>query len=197
MVILFFLAEIARLMSLASPGYPPNAVNGTTVVAELHYGPGIATKAEILSGEGVFAESALDALRQWRFAAKEKGTTTVVVHFRDPNFFSTGSAKRTMDPPKGVGAGAIPRTIVDPPYPANSVAEGSVVLRAEVSPGGMVTRVETIQEIGGLTEASVGSVRQWRFQPPLDSAGRPAASTVYVVIVFRLPVNAPGRRPGE
>jgi hypothetical protein len=197
MYILLFLAEIARLLSFVAPGYPPTAVSGITVVAEVRYGPGIGTQARILSGDGAFAESAHTALQQWRFEAKQKGSTTVVIHFRDPNFFSTGSAKRALDPPPGVVVGAYPRTIVDPPYPANSIAEGSILLRADVSPSGSVTGVEPIQGIGGLTETSVSSVRQWRFQPFVNSSGRPAPSSVYVVIVFRLPVNAAARLPGE
>jgi TonB family protein len=194
---LFLLVELARLLSFVAPGYPPNAINGTTIVAEIRYGPGGRTEVKLLSGDGAFADSALAALQQWKFDSKEKSSTAVVVHFRDPNFYSTGPATRTMDPTPRSVAVPYPRTVVDPPYPPHSVSEGSVLVRADISPSGSVARAEAIQGVTGLTEASLSSVRQWRFQPARDASGRPAASTIYVVIVFRLPVNAPMRPPGE
>ena len=151
----------------------------------------------LLSGEGAFGDSALTALRQWKFDAKDKGSTTVVVHFRDPNFYSTGPATRTIDPiPRGV-TDAYPSVVVDPAYPPNSLSEGSVLIRADISPGGAVARAEAIQGVAGLTEPSLSSVRQWRFQPARDLSGRSTLSSIYVVLVFRMPVNAPARPPGR
>jgi outer membrane biosynthesis protein TonB len=195
MYTLFLLAELAHLLSFVAPGYPPNAVNGTTIIAEARYVPGGQTEVKLLNGDGAFADAALSALQKWRFDARESGSATVVVHFRDPNLYSTGPATRTIDPaPRSITV-PYPRVVVDPPYPPNFLSEGSVLIRADISPGGSVTRAEAIQGIAGLTEASLSSVRQWRFQPARDSSGRAAISSVYVVFVFRIPVNSPMRPP--
>jgi hypothetical protein len=188
-------AQIASLTSFSSPGYPPNAVAGATIVVEVRYAPGAGTEVRLLGGEGAFAQSAIEALQKWKFAAKEKGSVTVVVHFRDPNLYSTGSATRTVDPsPRGVSL-AYPQSVVDPRYPPDSLADGSVILQADISPEGAVSGIESIQAIGGLKDASIDAVRSWRFQPSRDASGRAVPAKAYVVIVFRTPVNAPSRRP--
>ena len=189
----FFAAAALRPLFIAEPGYPPNAVSGGTVVAELLLSPGGVTNVRIMSGGGAFAESAASALRAWRFLAKQKASVVVVVHFRDPNFFSTGPATRTITSTPPDVSLAYPKTVVDPVYPANSLGQGSVVLRADIAPTGTLVNTEVIKGAGSLTQASIDAVRNWTFFPAKDAKGRPIESSVFVVLVFRMPITAPAR----
>ena len=191
----FFAAGTIRPLFIAEPGYPPNAVSGGTVVAELVLSPGGLSTVRILSGGGAFAESAESALKAWRFLPKEKTSVVVVVHFRDPNFYSTGPATRTIPPAPPNLSLAYPRTVVDPVYPANSLGQGSVVIRADIAPTGALMNTEVIQSGGGLTQASVDAVRNWSFFPAKDAKGRPIESSVFAVLVFRVPVTARAQPP--
>jgi outer membrane biosynthesis protein TonB len=180
---------------MAEPGYPPNAISGGTVVAELLLSSGSVARVKILNGEaGAFGESAESALRAWRFAREQKMPVMVVVHFRDPNFYSTGPATRTVAPPPAGLVLAYPKTVVDPAYPANSMGEGCVVLRLDIAATGAVAGTDVIKEAGGLTQASIDAVRKWIFLPAKDSKGRPTESSVFAVLVFRMPV-IPTRPP--
>jgi len=191
-----FAAAVLRPTFIADPGYPPSAVSGGTVVAELLLSPGDATRVRTLSGEGgAFAESAESALSAWRFAPEQKTSVIAVVHFRDPNFYSTGPATRTITPPPSGLSLAYPRVVLDPVYPVNSLGEGSVVIRADVAPSGAVANTEVIKGTGVFTQASIDAVRQWSFFPAKDAKGRSIESSVFAVLVFRIPVTAPTRPP--
>ena len=193
---LFFAAAALRPVFIAEPGYPPNAINGGTVVAELILSSGNVARVKILNGEaGAFGESAESALSAWRFAPEQKMPVIVVVHFRDPNFYSTGPATRTVTPPPAGLVLAYPKTVVDPAYPANSLGEGSVILRVDIAASGAIADTEVIKEAGILTRAGVDAVRKWSFLPAKDARGRPAESSIFAVLVFRMPVIAPTRPP--
>jgi TonB family protein len=83
-------------------------------------------------------------------------------------------------------APALPREVVDPGYPVNSVAQGVVILAAHLDAEGQVTSIDTITGIGSLTEPAIQAVQQWKFTPARLS-GKPAPATAYVVISFVRP----------
>ena len=192
---LLFAAAALRPVSVVEPGFPPNAISGGTVVAELFLSSGKVARVKILNGEaGAFGESAEAALSAWRFAPDQKTPVIVVVQFRDPNFYSTGPATRTVAPAPAGLALAYPKTVVDPAYPANSMGEGSVILQLDVAASGAVAGTEVIKEGGNLTQAGIDAARKWSFLPAKDARGRPTQSSVFVVLVFRMPV-IPARPP--
>jgi TonB family protein len=187
---------LMQLLSVSEPGYPPNAVNGETVVARLQFSPGAPTSVRILTGGGAFADSARSALEDWKFAPDQKGTVIAVVQFRNPNYYSTGPTTRNLEPFRSDALSAYPKSVVDATYPANSLGQGAVIIRLNVDSAGTVSDTEVIRPAGDLTDASLAAVRQWRFYPAKDSNGRSEAANVYAVLVFRMPVNAPLRPPG-
>jgi hypothetical protein len=78
----------------------------------------------------------------------------------------------------------------DIPYPPNSIAIGTVVLRVEVSVVGEVTSVQPVREIVSLTEPATTAVESWKFAPAkLD--GKPIASETTVAVTFNPAVNKP------
>ena len=177
--------------TVVGPAYPPAAVAGGTVVAVLHVASGAVSKISIQQGDEPFVEPAKAALARWRFKPGETGDTLVVIDFRSPSLLSATSPSRNLDGKKALPGLAYPRKVTDPGYPPNSLAEGSVVLRAELSETGTVSDVKPLQGLGSFTSACTAAVRSWQFAPAHDQKGSASKALVYAVCVFRRPVLPP------
>ena len=76
---------------------------------------------------------------------------------------------------------------VEPSYPANAVAGGTVVLKVTVSSSGEVKDVEVSQGASGFTQQAVETVKKWKFAPAkLD--GKPFAASLSVAFSFSQPI---------
>jgi len=71
-------------LSVVDPSYPPNAVFGGTVIAELHFAAGHVESITILSGDQPFTDSCRSAFEKWKTDAKGDADELVIVHFRQP-----------------------------------------------------------------------------------------------------------------
>jgi outer membrane biosynthesis protein TonB len=78
--------------------------------------------------------------------------------------------------------------VVEPAYPPNSLGEGGVVLRLELSESGSISKVKVVQGLGDLTGSCVSAVSQWKFAPAYSGTGKSLASEAYAVFVLRRPV---------
>jgi TonB family protein len=178
-------------ISVVGPAYPPNAASGGTVIAELRFAAGKVENLKMLSGEGgAFADSCREALAQWHRDSPADGEALVIVHFRQPYLYFWGNRKEAIRPAKVEGLLPYPTFIVQPAYPADAQAQGSVVLQLSISDEGNVTDVKTIQAVGALTSPSVEAVRDWKFKPAEDAQGNRKPSIAYAVLVYRYPVLA-------
>jgi TonB family protein len=174
------------------PAYPPNAVSSGTIVAELHFHAGKMERAKILSGSGSFSDSCMSAFAGWH--SDKDGDELVIVHFHQPNLYSLSDRKEEIAPGKTQEALPYPIYIIQPSYPINALAQGSVVLRMDISIEGNVTDVKTIESVGGLTESSIEAVQKWKFKSSKDAKGRAMPSHAYAVLVYRLPVLSPSAK---
>jgi TonB family protein len=144
-------------------------------------------RTRVLYGKSPFSTSALNAITQWRFAAPPTATlsrTSVTFLFRPPTIYSV----RVLDAPvkpwmPGEDSSALPQQVIDPGYPPNSVAQGSVILAAHVSSEGLVTSVETMSGDRSLSSQAERAVKAWRFSPAQIS-GKAVEATAFVVISF-------------
>lgn len=187
LVISFFLFSD----SVRGPEYPPNAVSGGTVVAELRLASGSVEAVRILSGAEPFLGASREALRAWRLGPEANGPEIVVVHFRQPDMYYLGSPGEEVRCADSEGSLPRPAYVVGPAYPAQGAGQGSVILKTEISEDGTVAGVRVIQGLGALTDASIEAVRQWKFAPAVDADGRKIASRAYAVFVYRFPVILP------
>ena len=184
-----FWAGVILPASITDPAYPPDAFTGGTVVAQLQFSPG-PVKVKLLSGEEPFASSVETALSKWRFQRDpEPASVVVIVNFRQPTLMSAGDSSVTVPGSPINPSLPYPKVVAEPPYPPNSLSEGSVVLELTVSAEGAVSRVEVTRGVGGLTQAGIDAVKRWRFLPAKDSAGRNVPSQAYAVLVFRRPLT--------
>jgi TonB family protein len=191
MISIVFLALqlMAGSLSLVGPQYPPNAVMGGTVVAELQFVKGVVRDLTILSGDEPFVGPSKSALNEWRLGSDEGGRELVIVQYRQPYLqFIINSKKEEIRQVKRDATLPYPKYIIQPFYPANSHGEGSVILQTEISVEGRVSNVKVLKSLGSLTDAGIDAVRQWEFSPARDERGNIVMSHAYVVLVFRSPL---------
>ncbi len=66
-------------------------------------------------------------------------------------------------------------------------AQGTVILEVVINETGDVLEATALQDPDPrLTKAAIESVRQWKFQPALDSAGKPVKVTASITVNFKL-----------
>jgi len=188
MIAALLLWVIADAVSIVTPAYPPNAISGGTVVAVMHVTSGAVGGVDILQGDEPFTEPVRRALSAWRFGDSENGDVLAVASFRTPNLYPTGSPDRNLTGVKTVAGLAIPTKVVEPAYPANSLGEGSVVLRLSLKETGTVSKVEVLQGMGDLTGSCVSAVGKWQFLPARNARGVAVMTQAYAICVMRRPV---------
>jgi len=188
-ILALFLWAWSEAVVVVAPAYPPNAVTGGTVISVMQVTTGSVRSLDILQGDASFVEPVRTALLGWRFQAAESGNFLAVVNFRSPQLYAVGpSATRRLEPASSPSGLAYPRKVVEPAYPPNSLGEGGVVLRLNLSDSGSISKVKVVQGMGDLTGPCVSAVREWQFAPAQNSVGKSVASEAYAVFVIRRPV---------
>jgi TonB family protein len=86
----------------------------------------------------------------------------------------------------------VPKRVVEPRYPVQSIAEGLVVLGAEINRQGQIAQLAVLKPVASLTEAAMEAVREWEFLPGM-SRNQPTDSALLIAIYFRRPILAPAR----
>ena len=73
---------------------------------------------------------------------------------------------------------------VEPGYPPNSIATGTVILQVSLDRWGEIEAVKVLKDIKLLTPEAERAVRKWKFKPArLD--GQPVKSTLVAAFTFR------------
>jgi hypothetical protein len=191
LAIAFLFLPLLQGETVVGPKYPAQAIAGGTVVAALRVSKGAVVGIRIVQGAEPFTEPVQSALGSWHLAESENGDILVVVNFRSPTLLATGSPVRALSPPRSMADRAFPKKVVEPSYPPNSLAEGSVILKLELNETGTVSRLSVLQGLGDMTGACVAAVRDWVFQPARNNKGVSARSSAYAVCVVRRPVLPP------
>ena len=76
---------------------------------------------------------------------------------------------------------------VEPSYPANTVAGGTVILKVTVSSGGEIESVRVLQEAKGFTQQAIQTVRRWKFEPAKLN-GKAVTASIPVAFSFSQPI---------
>src|SRR5205809_637128 len=87
-------------------------------------------------------------------------------------------------------SGMRPVSVVDPAYPPNVLAGGTVIATSSVNKGSVegVTIVSGDEPFAGSVMAAL---KAWRFSPEEDGQGHPVPSEALAVCVYRFPVVTP------
>lgn len=183
--------------------YPIKSVaSGVVVVAVNLDSAGRIEKTEVLRDIPSLSAPLLLAIDKWTFkpaalGGKAVNSTIVVNILYNPSDYRLGGA---MAPALGKelrvltpnAAGFVPPKIISAAwaeYPLNSVAQGSVILDARVSPQGHVSQITPVWRNQSLTTASVEAAKDWTFHPATRN-GEALAANAVVGYVFRPPNTA-------
>jgi TonB family protein len=160
------------------PVYPPEAkkagIQGIVVLRTTIEKDGRVSRLEVVSGQSILAQAALEAVQQWRYAPMEKALTTDVdVNFTLANAGAAAPAQpastnitEEVPPPAETAPKLI--TKVKPVYPPEAKKagiQGIVVLRTTIKKDGSVSRLEVVSGKPILAKAALEAVQQWRYAP--------------------------------
>lgn len=150
---------------------------------------GSVTRTEIVQDVAPYGEQLALAVRAWRFEPSREGgravpsRVLVLGFFRPPSItFAAPETPRykSTTPPEEL---PWPASVAVPPYPPNALGSGKVLLEADVSDAGAVTRTRRISDASAFDDAAAQAVNAWRFRPA-RRLGREVASRVFLVLSF-------------
>ena len=76
---------------------------------------------------------------------------------------------------------------VEPSYPTNAVAGGTVILKVTINSSGGIEDVQVLQGAKGFTQQAIETVRKWKFEPAKLDEKRVEAS-IPVAFSFSQPI---------
>ena len=159
--------------------------------------------ADVLSGDPILAEAAVDAAKKWKFKPYIKDGHPVKVLYKMPmDFAFDGNVKDVQTPATNAGSSSNPNPPqistgvsegllihkVQPVYPADARQlhiQGTVVLRAFIDETGRISGLEAISGPKELIGAAIGAVQQWRYRPYMME-GKPTKVQTQVTVIFQL-----------
>ncbi len=178
--------------SVVEPAYPADAYQGGTVVVALELEGGTVSRMTLLVGSDPFVAPTLTALKKWQFPKERKDRPAlVIVNFRGPNLLGMGPAEQSVEYKNRPVGLPQPTAVAEPAYPADSLAEGSVILQLMLDSKGAVSETKVLKGLGKLTQACEDATGRWKMEPARTADGGSTGSDVFAVCVIRRPVLSP------
>ncbi|HXK09428.1 MAG TPA: TonB family protein [Vicinamibacteria bacterium] len=196
------LVLLGAAAAVEAAGQPPRLVRGTIGAEPWNVmSGGIAACDVTLDAHGAVAGASLvqdlppygaqlrEAVRGWRFEpARENGRSVrarvlVIGFFRPPALSIPTPESPRYETTTAPDALPWPTHVAVPPYPANVVGSGKVVLEADVSDQGRVTSARIVAPGSPFDSAALDAARAWTFRPSAR-AGTAAGSRVFMVFSF-------------
>lgn len=184
-------------VSVVGVPYPPQALFGGEVLLDaLVDADGKLSDVRVVNGDEPFLATVLDAVHTWSFTAATvngravEGRIGIVFQFPQSFLPAVTARGRKYSEPLADAAerGALPVETIEPVYPVNSIAEGSVVLYETVNPEGSIGDATVLRDIPSLTAPTEAAIQDWKFVPG-KQAGAKTDSAVVVVVTYRRPTQ--------
>jgi protein TonB len=179
-----------RLVSAQLGPAPWNVQSGGIAACEVTLDEnGAVVGADLVQDVPPYGAQLNDAVRSWRFEPAREGDRRVGARvlvlglFRPPTLSiptPENPLYKTTQAPEEI---PWPTYVAVPPYPANVVGSGKVIVETDVSDQGKVASARALGEASVFDSAALDAARQWTFRPASRS-GRPIASRAYLVFSF-------------
>ena len=179
-----------RLVSADMGPAPWNVQSGGIAACEARIDvQGRVTSSDVVQDVAPYGAMLCDAVRAWLFDPATEGgrpaasRALVLGFFRPPGTtFAAPDAPRykTTTAPEEI---PWPTSVAVPPYPPNALGSGMVVLEADVSDRGTVTRTRVLTAPGAFDSAAADAVQKWVFRPALR-ANREVPSRAFLLVSF-------------
>jgi TonB family protein len=196
------------------PAYPPAAVpeklQGQVIVRIVVDEDGDVENAEVISGNPVLADAAVDAAKQWKFKPFIKNGRPVKAAVKLPFDFAPpadtaptptdagGTAEKRGDAASAgaptrvrVSSDVIQGLILHREYPVYPIAakqakvQGTVILKAIISKEGTIKELQVISGDPLLLQAAIDAVKPWRYRPYILN-GEPVEIETQIEVQFAL-----------
>jgi hypothetical protein len=187
----------ANAVAAADAQYPLQTAADAIVVFDVSIGArGEVKKTSVLVDVPPFTATAEQSLRNWKFAPAtqngqaEDSEMLVAFVFRHAVYVANPPAFSPIYPAKESEGGR--SDFIAPAilyasyagYPASTVAQGTVVVQANVNAGGSTGDVSVLRDLpGGFAPLAMDAAKHWRFQSALRD-GRAVPSKVAIAFVF-------------
>jgi TonB family protein len=214
----------SRLIRRVDPVYPELAkrarVQGQVVLKVTVDEEGSVGNAEVLRGHPLLKDSAVAAVKQWKYeptiinGAAVTVTATVTINFVLPgdqtmpsqagavprigSYAADPEINDPLDSPDRIASTVRnPRLIkiVDPVYPElakRARVQGQIVLKVTVDEEGRIRDVEVLSGHPLLSDSAVAAVKQWIYEPTIiNGAAVPVTATVTINFVLPVEPNDP------
>ncbi len=199
------------------PEYPaaalPEKLQGRVIVRVVVNENGDVESTEVISGNPVLAQAAVDAAKQWKFKPFVRNGQPVKAGIKLPFDFAppaevppqpptpdmsnspekTDTSGASTDGTKqirvssAVSQGRV-LTRVEPVYPPlarMARIQGTVVLKAIISKQGTIEELHVVSGHPMLTQAAIDAVQQWRYRPYM-LLGEPVEVDTQIIVDFTL-----------
>ena len=177
--------------------YPPNTTaTGMVSLVVAVDETGRAAQVQVLQDFPPLTAAAQAGVGQWAFQAAHANGKSVVARLPVHVVFNPYNPGGTAVTSGGPTVPApVPSNQVNfmPPqvrmasyafYPANTQAQGTVVLSVSVDQSGHVSKMKVVHGVAGLNEAAMEALKQWGFQPAMRN-GETAAGRLCIAFVFQ------------
>lgn len=149
---------------------------------------GAVVGAELVQDVPPFGAQLAEAVRSWRFAPAREGDRRVGARVLVLGLFRPQATVPAPEKPLYKTTQAPeelpwPTFVALPPYPANVMGSGKVVVETDVSDEGKVVSVRALGAATAFDSAALDAARQWTFRPAAR-AGRPIPSRAFLVFAF-------------
>jgi TonB family protein len=161
-------------------------------------------QVDVISGDPILADSAVDAAKKWKFKPFMKNGKPVKVSTKLPMDFAfreqvtnvptkdnpppaPGAATGPMPIASGMASGLLIRK-VSPVYPVDARRkgiEGVVILRAVIDKDGRISQLSVVSGPKELAGPATGAVQQWRYRPYMLN-GEPVQVQTEIQVNFQL-----------
>ena len=195
----------ANLVYQVPPVYPPIAktahISGTVVLHCIIGQDGTVQNLQYISGPPLLMQSAMDAVRQWRYKPMMLNGEPVRVDTTVTVVFTLGGANAAQSPQQATNqrpqdSKAWPAIVQSaaliihpsPIYPAEAIAkhiEGVVVLNATTNADGSVKQLEFESGPPELKDAAIDAVKNWKYNS-IEVNGQKVETQRRIAIVFSL-----------
>jgi len=156
-------------------------------------------KVDVVSGNPILVDAAVEAYKKWKFRPYIKGGKAVKVSVKLPMDFSAGDQIKDTVPPTDSGpeksvhlsAGTLEGMLihkVTPLYPNGArlqQIQGTVLLWATIGKDGRVKKLVPISGPEALVAAAIGAVQQWRYIPYIVN-NEPVEANAEITVNFKL-----------
>ena len=207
------------LTHVVQPVYPLEAMRqklqGQVVIHLVISTNGDVLSAEPVTGNPMFTQAAVTAMRQWKFQPYIRNGQPVQIGYKMPYDFAM--ADRVVDNPKtivnpalknetppssatnqpsasmsaqitsGQAQGLLVHQVapVYPDFARKGMIQGTVVLKAIIGKDGRIKDLKPISGPKDLYESAVGAVQQWRYQP-YELEGQPVEVETTINVNYKL-----------